>query len=164
MKHGIGQELLATLWTMATISCQLLLAASGRGHRLYLCVLSSGVTSARHSMSWKGGRWTVENNLVHGCSCHVGLASSWTVIYFGLWAPACSKWGRFCLSRMDFVSVCLGVSPGVCARVLQSGQCVSSSFYRYTQHCVARRQMTGTPETIAANESIQELCSLCFSN
>lgn len=41
--------------------------------------LCSAVESHQHRR-----RWTVENNLLHSCSCHVGLASTWTVIYFGL--------------------------------------------------------------------------------
>lgn len=48
--------------------------------RISLC---SAVESHQHT-SWTGRSRTVENNLLHSCSCHVGLASSWTVIYFGL--------------------------------------------------------------------------------
>lgn len=85
---------LVTLWTMAKISCQFPFGCVST--RLYLPVLCSRVASARHQMSRTWGRWTVENNLVCGCSCHVGLTSFWTVIYFKLpqlttKAPACCK-------------------------------------------------------------------------
>lgn len=86
MKPRLGPGPLAALWMMGKISCQFLFGRVWT-RTWTVSLFSSGVTSARQQTSWTGGEGgggTVENNLVHSYSCHVGLVSSWTVIYFRL--------------------------------------------------------------------------------
>lgn len=110
MKPWLGLEPLDTLWTMAKISCQFLWPCLNKDTE---CIsLCSAVESHQHDIRRlePGEGPLLKNNLIHGCSCHVGLQ---TVIYFRLPRPSaklpvcCSEAAFTLLSERCCVCVCL---------------------------------------------------------